>query len=160
MPFSVITLAELKDYRRFLHEAVQAYREAPLSRRKAMRAVVLIDGLLEKILESGAVGDDLLEARRAITAKWPSLAVIMDLAAVERDGPSLVVMEQEVRLEQYQQLAVEDFMVSLYNNHRVQRLVVTRGGVAPISLEQLLDKALEELSTLDAGAWRKLKPKP
>jgi hypothetical protein len=152
LPFSASTLAELKDYWPFLRDAVQTSREAPLSRRKAMRAVVLIDGLLDKISESGAVGDDLPEARRAIAAKWPSLAVIMDLAGVERDGPSLVVMEQEVPLKRYQDLAVEDFMVSLYNNHCVQRLVVIGAAMAPIPMEHLLDKALEELTILGSGA--------
>jgi hypothetical protein len=141
-------LADLAAYWRFLNDAQQAFAKAPLSKRKAMRVVMLADGLVDELFDIQAACDDVLEFRQALAAQHASMALVMDLAAHRRDGPTLELSEQQVPLAQYGDLSIEDFMVSLYNNHSVQRLMVVGAGAAPIAVEQLLDDALEQLASL------------
>ena len=96
--------------------ALAALEAAPLSRKKAMLLVLLID----VAIDAGA-GDPLAH-RAAVAAADPALALVMELAAMRVDGPSLVLEAVTVTLDEAATLSEADYMVSLYNAGAVQRV--------------------------------------
>ncbi len=77
--------------------ALAASEAAPLSAKKAMLAVLLVDGAADA------------------------------LAALREGGPRLVTETVNVPLGDYGGLSTADFMVSLYNQHSVQRVLIAAG---------------------------------
>ena len=93
---------------------------APLSRRKAMLAACLADAFADRLFEArGEPASDILAFRAALAGGSPELALVFDLAGGRAD---LVTMAVEVPIADYGRLGIEDYMVSLYNQHTVQRL--------------------------------------
>lgn len=97
------------------------------SRRKAMLAACLVDAFVDRLFAARAEpAGDILRFRAGLAAAHPPLGDIIDLVAGRAE---LVLAALEVPLAEYAGLSVEDFMVSLYNQHTVQRLrIVTRAG--------------------------------
>lgn len=87
-----------------------------------MLCALLADSLADRLFEVDGLIDDRLAFRAALAVDSPALALVLDLAAMRPDGPRLVTEAVEVPLAYYGGLTVEDFMVSLYNDHSVQRL--------------------------------------
>ena len=103
--------------------ALAAFRAAPLSRKKAMLLVLLIDAEIDRAFAASGEDDPLAyRARRA--AASPALALVMDLAAMREGGPTLVVEPVEIPLATYHTLSEADYMVSLYNKNTVPRVLV------------------------------------
>jgi len=100
--------------------ALAALDAAPLSRRKAMLAALLLDAEIDR----RCAGTDLLAARAALAAAHPALAHIMALAALREGGPRLVLAQVAVSAAAYSQLSEADYMVSLYNGATVPRLML------------------------------------
>lgn len=91
-----------------------------LSRRKAMLAAYLVDGFVDRLFAARAEpAGDILAFRAEMASRHPPLALILDLVAGRAESRLEAV---EVPLAHYGGLSVEDFMVSLYNQHSVQRL--------------------------------------
>ena len=91
-----------------------------LSRKKAMLAAHLIDAYVDRLFSAQAEpAADVLEFRAGLAEAHPALATIFDLVAGRAE---LVTEAVDVPLADYGKLGVEDFMVSLYNDHTVQRL--------------------------------------
>jgi hypothetical protein len=105
-----------------LREALALSDEAPLSVRRAMLVVMLLDTLVDELASRD--GQDPLEVRGEISHHWPDLRLVLEIAAHRADGPGLVVEEVEVPLTEYAALSTAEFMISLYNEHTVPRLVV------------------------------------
>lgn len=114
-------MAELGSALGRLDAAIATAARAPLSRRKAMLAALLLDEAVDHLFaQSGAT--DILAFRAGLAAGAPALALLLDLCAMRDDGPRLVLEPVEVPLADYAGLDVQDFMVSLYNGHTVQRV--------------------------------------
>ena len=98
-----------------------------LSRRKAMLAAYLIDGFVDRLFAARAEpAGDILAFRAGIASRYPALALILDLVAGRAE---LTLEAVEVPLADYGKLSVEDFIISLYNQHKVQRLrIATADG--------------------------------
>lgn len=110
---------------------------SPLSTRKALLVAALIDAFVDRLFASQGEIDDVLEFRAWEAAASPELARVMALCA-QRGELRLDFRNVEVPIAAYPTLAVEDFMVSLYNDHSVQRLaLVSPGGAAWDALETL-----------------------
>lgn len=86
-----------------------------------MVVAVLIDAYVDRQFAAKPGINDILEYRAELAAASPALGLIMALCS-RRDDVRLVTEAVEVPLGNYGSLAVEDFMVSLYNNHSVQRV--------------------------------------
>jgi hypothetical protein len=135
-----------------IKDALAAARLAPLSARKTLLAVVLLDNFADLVFDMlrftapGKVFDaeDLPAFRAELTRRSPVLGIIFALGAVRDRGPRLVTKSVEVPIAEYSKLSVEDFMVSLYNRHTVQRVVI----VSPDAGDRL---ALDVLG--EAVAW-------
>jgi len=121
-------LPDLDCHRAYLDACWAAAQAAPLSARKAMLVATLVDAFVDHQFAADAGAEDILDYRSARAAASPALALIMDLCA--QRGVRLVTETVAVPISAYDRLGIEDFMVSLYNDHSVQRLrlVLPDGG--------------------------------
>jgi len=125
--------AQLAAHWQMLQRDLAASLAAPLSLRKAWLVAVLIDHLPDRLwqacTEAGQPppggAPDLLAYRAQLRSGSPALAEIFALVAMETDGPRLQLLEVPVPAQAVAALPVEDFMVSLYNNNHIQRLLLT-----------------------------------
>ena len=101
---------------------------APLSRKKAMLVALLVDAALDEAFAGQTGGGDILAFREERASRSEALRLVLDLAAMRPDGPKLVLDAVEVPIRDYGSLKVEDFMVSLYNDHTVQRVLIALPG--------------------------------
>ena len=113
--------------------AVAAACAAPLSLKKAWLAALLIDQAADALFAArhGGQGDDILAFRAELAGQSEALALVFAIAGRELDLSTETVA---VPLGKYDILTVEDFMVSLYNAHTVQRVQVAlpEGGRADV----------------------------
>lgn len=116
-------MAELSAHRAYLDGEWRAARAAPLSLRRAMLVAMLIDAFVDRQFAADPSADDILAYRAARAAAAPALGVVLQICA-QADGPKMTLEAVTVPLEAYASLSVEDFMVSLYNDHSVQRVVI------------------------------------
>lgn len=109
-----------------LDAALAAARAAPLSAKKAMLAALLLDAEIDRRFAlAGSGGDrDILAFRAEFASRSAALRLIMGLAALRPDGPRLVTEAVRVPIADYPTLGTADFMVSLYNDHTVQRVLI------------------------------------
>lgn len=118
-------------------------RQAMLSRRKAMLAAHLADAYADRLFAARAEpAADVLEFRAGLAKAHPALAAVFNLVAGRVE---LVTEAVEVPLADYSKLGVEDFMVSLYNNHTVQRLRIVSGDGTREDVHAVLSAALAAL---------------
>jgi len=124
-----LTLAE---HLALIEDEYRAALKAPLSARKILLAVVLLDNFADRAFEAFRFtapakvfeAEDPPAFRAALAERSPALAVIFALGALQLDGPRLVTRTVEVPIAEYHKLSVEDFMVSLYNKNTVQRVMI------------------------------------
>ena len=126
--------------------AVAAARAAPLSTKRAWLAALLIDQAADALfaVKLGGQGEDILAFRAELAAKSEPLALVFAIAGRERD---LVTEAVEVPVRDYPNLGVEDFMVSLYNAHAVQRVLIALPDGGRRDVHEVLAEALEALAT-------------
>lgn len=134
----------LRWHRDYLEGAWRAAQAAPLSARKAMLVAMLIDAYVDRLFTGQAVEGDILAYRAELAAAVRALGLVMALCA-DRDGISLVTEAVEVPLDDYGRLGVEDFMVSVYNDHTVQRLRVVLPDGGRWDMLETLREAFEAL---------------
>ena len=112
---------DLAAHLRYLQSALHDAQTAPLSARKALLAVMLADAYADWMFAAQDVDDDILAFRAGLATGSPALGLVFDVAA----GRSRLVTEAvPVPTAEYGTLTVQDFMVSLYNQHSVQRVLV------------------------------------
>ena len=111
-----------------------------LSRKKAMLAAHLIDAYTDRLFSARAEpAADVLEFRAGLGKAHQALTCIFDLVAGRAE---LVTEAVEVPLADYGKLGVEDFMVSLYNGHTVQRLRIVGPEGGRQDVHQVLAEAV------------------
>jgi len=122
---------DLAAYWHLLQQEYRASRAAPLSMRRALLVTALLNNLPDRVFEaersriSALDGAEDLPAYRALLrSRSAALGTISDVANQQANGPRLELTQVSVPLEAVGTLAVEDFMVSLYNDHKVQRVVI------------------------------------
>lgn len=114
-----------------------------LSRKKAMLAAHLVDAYADRLFAARAgPAADVLEFRAGLASAHPAVGAIFDLVAGRAE---LVTEAVEVPLADYGKLGVEDFMVSLYNGHTVQRLRIVSPDGARQDVHAVLAEALAAL---------------
>ena len=117
----------LEAHRAYLEAEWLAAQAAPLSARTAMLVAMLVDAYIDRLFAARPDAEDILVFRADTAAGSPALGLIMALCA--QRGVWLVTEAVAVPIADYGALGVEDFMVSLYNDHSVQRLrLVTADG--------------------------------
>ena len=126
--------------------AVAAARAAPLSLKKAWLAALLVDQAADALFaaEHAGQGDDILVFRANLAGQSEALALVFAIAGRELE---LVTETVEVPLGDYGNLTVEDFMVSLYNAHTVQRVRVVLADGTRADVHEVLERALKDLAS-------------
>ena len=79
-----------------------------------------------------------------------ALGLVLDLCAQRVDGPRLALEAVAVPIADYGGLSVADFMVSLYNDHSVQRLMIGAPDGARQPALEILVEAVEALHLISA----------
>ena len=112
-----------------------------------MLAALLIDAEVDRqFAAAGSGGDrDLLEWRAGIARNSKALRLVLGLAALRPDGARLVTEAVEVPIADYP-LPVADFMVSLYNDHTVQRVLIAMPDGSRHDVHAVLAEALAALT--------------
>ena len=118
-------MASLRSHRDYLEEEWRALQAAPLSLRKARLVAALIDAYVDRLFAADGTSDDIIAFRAGMAADSPALADVMALCS-QHAGVTLAIEAVAVPLADYGALSVEEFMVSLYNDHSVQRLRLVR----------------------------------
>lgn len=137
------------DHFAHLDAAFAEAEAAPLSSKKAMLVALLIDAAVDRLFAARAAASaDLLSFREEVGSRSPAIAEIMALAALRPDGPHLVVAAVEVPIAEYGRLSTADFMVSLYNDHTVQRVLLVRADGTQSEIHPLLAAAMAELGEI------------
>ena len=117
-------MASLAEHWAYLEAEWQAAQAAPLSLRRAMLVAALLDAYADRLFAAAPEADDTLVFRAELAAAAPELGLVFELCAQRVGGPRLAVEAVSVPTSDLGALQVEDFMVSLYNDHTVQRVVV------------------------------------
>ncbi|MFD2649058.1 hypothetical protein ACFSX5_14815 [Devosia albogilva] len=136
-------MPDLARHRAYLEDAWRQAQAAPLSRRKVMLVAALIDAFVDHQFDADGAADDILEYRAARAASSPALALIMNLCS--QRGVQLVLDTMQVPLGEYDRLGIEDFMVSLYNDHSVQRLRLALPDGGRLDMLETLKAAIAAL---------------
>lgn len=139
-------MASLAQHLAYLQGEYEAARAAPLSPRKALLVALLIDAYADRLFAAQAEPDDILEFRADLAAISPALALVFALAA-QRPDTRLVTESVEIPLADYGSLPVEDFMVSLYNAHSVQRVRLALPDGGRRDVHEVLGEAIAALRT-------------
>jgi hypothetical protein len=125
----------------YLEAEFAAALAAPLSVRKARLSIMLADAYADRLFATGNTGaEDILAWRETLGSACPALATIFALAAGR--GPTLVIETVPVPLEAYDTLSISDFMVSLYNDHTVQRIHIALPNAGRLFAHDTLAEAI------------------
>lgn len=109
-----------------------------------MVVAVLVDAYVDRLFAADLQADDILGFRDLMAARSEALAMVMDLCR-HTGAWRLAVQTVVVPLAEYGALDFEDFMVSLYNDHSVQRLRLISPDGGSRDAAQVLRKAVAAL---------------
>ena len=132
----------LGKHRDYLDGEWRALQAAPLSARKAMLVAALVDAYVDRLFGATPDAEDILAFRAGVAAQFTALGHIMALCA---GRAHLVTEAVVVPIADFGALAVEDFMVSLYNDHSVQRLRLIRPDGSGADMLETLAEAIAAL---------------
>lgn len=105
-----------------------------------MLAAMLCDAYADRLMPAGG---DILAFRAEMAAGSAALGLIFDLCA----GRARLTTEAvEVPIADYPKLCVEDFMVSLYNDHTVQRVRIVAADGTRHDVHEVLAEAVTALT--------------
>ena len=131
---------------------------APLSVRKVLLVAVLLDHFADRVfaqfrdVPNKVLGaQDVLAWRAILAARSEPLALLAELASGRHDGATLRIDPITVPIADYPALDVEDYMVSLYNQNTVQRVVIVKGDSSTVLAHDILAAAVEYW---DKAGWR------
>lgn len=131
----------------YLQAELVAARTTPLSSRQALLVAMLIDAYADRLFAAQSEADDILSFRAGLAGGSPALALVFDLAA----GRARLVTEAvKVPVADYGALSVQDFMVSLYNGHTVQRVLAMGADGARHDVHRVLREAVGALTPFPA----------
>jgi hypothetical protein len=122
----------------------------PLAARQSRLVMVLLDKLADRAYfawretapERLGGAEDIVAWRDLLRTRCPAMAAIFDCCALPAAG-GLVTRAVEVPIAEYPLLSTADFMVSLYNQNTVQRvLLVLPGGETQLA-RQVIGNAMD-----------------
>jgi len=140
-------LDSLHQHRDYLDGVWRKAQATPLSARKAMLVAALIDAYVDRLFAAQAEPDDILEFRAAMAAGSEAVGLVMTLCS-PGGSVRLVTEAVAVPIADYGALGVEDFMVSLYNDHSVQRLRLVLPDGSRRDMHEALRAALVEVDRI------------
>jgi hypothetical protein len=109
-----------------------------------MLVCALADAYADRLFGAQEATDDILAFRAGLAARSEALARVFALVRGELE---LVTEAVEVPIADYGKLSVEDFMVSLYNHHTVQRVRMVLPDGAHVPAHPVVGEAVAFLRT-------------
>ena len=109
-----------------------------------MLVAALADAYVDRLFAADGAAEDVLAFRARIAIQSPALGYIMALCACRAQ---LVTDAVAVPIADYGLLEVEDFMVSLYNDHSIQRLRLVLPDGTGLDMLEVLNQAVEALGS-------------
>jgi hypothetical protein len=137
-------LDSLQQHRDYLEAEWQDLLAAPLSARKARLVAALVDAYVDRMFAATRDEDDILEFRAAVAGRSVALGRVMALCS-QQAGMRLATEAVKVPIAEYGTLGVEDFMVSLYNDYSVQRLLLVLPDGQRFAMLDVLREAIKGL---------------
>jgi hypothetical protein len=104
-----------------------------------MLCALLTDAYADRLFAADPDADDILGFREQLAARSSALQRIFDLAAGRLH---LVTEAVQVPIAEYHKLPIEDFMVSLYNDHSVQRVRIALPDGTRLPVHEVLAEAI------------------
>lgn len=141
-------MASLAEHKAYLQAEWQAAQAAPLSLRRALLVAALIDAYADRLFAATQEAEDVLMFRAELATTAPALGLVFELCAQRHDGPRLTIEAVSVPLSDYGALSVEDFMVSLYNGHTVQRVRLVLADGSHVLAHPVVGEAIEFIAAL------------
>ena len=108
-----------------------------------MLCVMLADAYADRLFGEQDATGDILAFRDGLAAQSEALGLCL---ALVRGEARLVTEAVEVPISEYGKLSVEDFMVSLYNGHTVQRVRIVRADGTRVAAHEVVGQAIGFLS--------------
>lgn len=128
---------------------------APLSARKVLLVAVLLDHCADQFFAARRTrpdtvfgAEDPLRFRAELARRSPAMAAVF---ALGNQSATLRLDSVTVPIADYPRLGIEDFMVSLYNQNTVQRVMLARSDFGLIEAHSVLAEALQFWSDYLAG---------
>lgn len=138
----------LEQHFSYLEAAIAEAWASPLSVRKARLAVALIDAYVDRLYAADTIrAEDVLAFRAQQSAANPLLALLLAIAQANPGAPEMLIQTSPVYVADYPHLSEAEFMVTLYNDSTVPRLLIRRGD-ANFDAHAVLRDALEALRAL------------
>lgn len=114
-----------------------------------MLVAMLIDAFVDRMFAAlPPDAGDILEYRAEVAASSPALGLLLALCS-RRDGVDLVTEAVQVPIADYGKLSEADFMVSLYNDHSVQRVQIVGADGERRDMHEVLREAMGALALAD-----------
>lgn len=136
----------LESHFSYLEAAVAEARAAPLSLRKARLAIALFDAYVDRLYAADpGRAEDILAFRAEWAAASPPLALLLAIAEARPGAPDLRLETSPLAPSDYPHLSEAEFMVSLYNEATVPRLLITAPGGTSHDVHDVLHDALEAI---------------
>lgn len=110
-----------------------------------MLVCALADAYADRLFAESGATDDILAFRAGLAAQSEALGRCF---ALVRGEMRLVTEAVEVPLPDYGELRVEDFMVSLYNDHTIQRVRIALPDGAGLAAHEVVGEAVAFLSRM------------
>ena len=104
-----------------------------------MLCALLADAYADRLFAADPDADDILVFRDALASGSPALRHVFDLAAGRLQ---LVTEAVQIPIAEYHELPIEDFMVSLYNDHSVQRVRIALADGTRLPVHEVLAEAI------------------
>ncbi|HWA18110.1 MAG TPA: hypothetical protein VG757_03880 [Devosia sp.] len=122
-----------------------------MSLRKARLAIALVDSYADRLYAAHpARAEDILIFRAQLSATSPPLALLLAFAEQKAGAPELRLETTPLSPSDYNRLSEAEYMVSLYNNATIPRLLLIAPDGSRHDVQQTLHDALETLRNL---AW-------
>ena len=104
-----------------------------------MLCALLADAYADRLFAADPEADDILVFREQLAARSPALQHVFDVAA---GRVQLVTEAVPIPIADYHKLPIEDFMVSLYNDHSVQRVRIALPDGTRLPAHDVLAEAI------------------
>jgi hypothetical protein len=112
-----------------------------------MLCALLCDTFADRLSAQAEAEDDLV-FRDRLARQSVALGLVFGVAAQRHDGPGLVLEAVAVPGGDVRRLGLEDFMVSLYNGHEVQRVLIVSPDGSRANAHEVLKEAIAVLRSL------------
>jgi hypothetical protein len=145
-------VARLEPHFNYLRAAIAEARAAPLAIRKARLAIALLDAYVDRLYAADTSrAEDILTFRTGLSHTSPSLALLLAVAEQKPGAPQLHLETAPLSPSDYSHLSEAEFMVSLYNDATMPKLLIIAPDNASFDAHSVLQDAFEHIRAVETA---------